>query len=271
MEDKKIDLREYYVNKYMPYQIAGNAIADLNPLVKGNIALALGIIGLAIPYLYIKIVICVLYCVIALIGKKGKAFAKLFWGVGIVLFAYLTIIRQISVDGEHVLFSIFGWDWTVEGFNVAINMTFSLIAFSGGILLFFYFTELRDFMYALERKGISHVTSYVVLSSMQTIKDLKKTSQTIMDSQRARGVETEGNFVHRMKALIPVISPLFLSALASTEERTIAMDARAFSVEREHTFLRQIKPAEKYEIVLAVFADVLLVVILVLKVMGKLG
>lgn len=103
---------------------------------------------------------------------------KVFWGVGAVLFIYLTIIRQLSVNGKQVLFSIFGWDWTVEGFQVAIDMTFSLIAFSGGILLFFYFTELRDFMYTLERK-VSHVTSYVVLSSMQTI-GLKKTSQTIM-------------------------------------------------------------------------------------------
>ena len=74
-----------------------------------------------------------------------------------------------------------------------------------------------------------------------------------------------------MKALIPVLSPLFLSALASTEEKTIAMDARAFSVEREHTFLRQIKAAEKYEVVLAVLSDIVLVVVLILKIMGKLG
>ena len=271
MGEQNIDLREYYRNKYMPYQMKGNCIADLNPLIKVNLALVFGIIGLVIPYLSVKIAICVFYCIIAAIGKKGVGFAKVFWGVGAVLFIYLTIIRQLSVNGKQVLFSIFGWDWTVEGFQVAIDMTFSLIAFSGGILLFFYFTELRDFMYTLERKGVSHVTSYVVLSSMQTIKDLKKTSQTIMDSQKARGVETEGNFWHRMKALIPLLSPLFLSALASTEEKTIAMDARAFSVEREHTFLRQIKAAEKYEVVLAVLSDIVLLVVLILKIMGKLG
>ena len=62
----------------------------------------------------------------------------------------------------------------MEGWESALDMTMTLCGFSGAVILFFTLTEMRDLMYALEKKGVSHVTSYVILASMHTITDLKK-------------------------------------------------------------------------------------------------
>ncbi len=49
-----------------------------------------------------------------------------------------------------------------------------------------------------------------------------------MESQSARGIETEGNVLVRSKAFLPVLGPVILSSIAATEERTITMETRAF-------------------------------------------
>ena len=269
--ERDIELREYYRKKYLSYQNRGNFVQDMNPLIKLNVFFALAILGVLISDWRIQLSICLVYYVIAMAGRKLKSFALLYSGVGITFFVFLVIVRQLSVEGSHVMFSILGWKWTWEGLQNAISMTLSLWVFSGAIILFFDLTEIRDLMYSLEMKGMSHVTSYVILASLQTSVDLKRTSQTIMDSQRARGVETEGNILVRVRALIPVLSPLFLSALASTEEKAVSMDARAFSVERAHTFLRELRPTPKYEVVIAVLVDICLAAVILLKITGRIG
>jgi energy-coupling factor transporter transmembrane protein EcfT len=111
-------------------------------------------------------------------------------------------------------------------------------------------------MYSLEKKGVSHTVSYIMLASFQTIKDLKKTTNTIMESQKARGIETEGSVKNRMKAFFPVLGPLILGAISGTEEKLIAMDARAFSVECPHSFLRELRPVPFYEKIITAVVDI---------------
>jgi energy-coupling factor transporter transmembrane protein EcfT len=86
-----------------------------------------------------------------------------------------------------------------------------------------------------------------MLASMQNIIDLRKASVTILDSQKSRGIETDGNVFVRTRAFFPTLGPLLLGAIASTEEKVIAMDARAFSVKGKHTFLRELAPVSPRE------------------------
>ena len=53
----------------------------------------------------------------------------------------------------------------------------------------------------------------------------------------------------------PVISPLMLGAIASAEEKSIAMDARAFSIDTPHTFLRELRVVPGWEKALNLAAD----------------
>lgn len=51
---------------------------------------------------------------------------------------------------------------------------------------------------------------------------------TIMDAQRSRGLETEGNLITRAKSFLPLISPVVMSSLINTRERAIALEIRGF-------------------------------------------
>lgn len=70
---------------------------------------------------------------------------------------------------------------------------------------------------------------------------LSDNSKTVMNAQRARGVETEGNVIVRAKAFFPTLVPLILGAVIGSEERVLTLEARGFSMQGEKTHLFNIE------------------------------
>jgi energy-coupling factor transport system permease protein len=71
--------------------------------------------------------------------------------------------------------------------------------------------------------------AYIILTSLQIIPRFQSKAQTILDAQRSRGLETEGTLIHRLRMIVPLISPLIMSSIIELDERAIALEARAFS------------------------------------------
>jgi energy-coupling factor transporter transmembrane protein EcfT len=251
-----------YTEKYDHYQLTGHWLVDFDPLAKLVIFLSIAAGSVAMRDWRYGAGVCVLYYIVAGICRRLKSFNKIFSKLLIVLGLVIVIIRLISVEGETVLVNVFGWEWTREALENGLTMASLVLSLSGAVIIFYEITPIRDLLYVLEQKGMSHVTSYIMLSSFQTIIDLKKTTQVILDSQKSRGVEVEGNVFVRGKALLPVLVPLLLGALSMAEERSIAMDARAFSVDAKHTFLRELRPMRTREkIITGIFVVYLLALI----------
>lgn len=238
-----------FVNSFRTWHKTGNFWCDLNPLTKLNICVAMAFSALFF-YDYRFGIPLILVCIaLALLSRKFKEFIKTFGAVSLTAIVFITLIRQIGMRTGNAtpLFTILGWTWYKEALIDGLNTTTFIMGFSGWFTLYFATTPMHDLMYTLEKKGMGHESSFVMLSSMQNIIDLRGAAVTILESQKARGIETEGNMLVRAKAFFPTLGPLILSAIASTEEKAIAMDARAFSVDRKHTFLREIEPMKKKE------------------------
>jgi energy-coupling factor transporter transmembrane protein EcfT len=256
-----------FINSFRGYQKTGNFWVDLNPITKLNICLALAISALVMMDYRYGIPLCLLICVVAAFSGKFKEFITLFGRLTLIIIVFVTLIRQIGMRTGNVtpLINIFGWQWYLESFIKGWNTITFILGFSGSLLLFFTTTPMRDLMYAFEQKGMSHENSFIMLASMQNIIDLRKASVVILESQKSRGIETEGNILVRAKAFFPTLGPLILAAIASTEQKAIAMDARAFSVHRKHTFLRELAPAKTAEKIIITTAWIWLAGIVVYK------
>lgn len=246
-----------FINSFNQYQKFDNWFLDFNPLSKMNILFALGLSAMIVKQWKYGFMLCILYCIFSLLVGCGKKFIRTF-SVLVLIFGFFTlVIRQFSVEGTTVIYTLFGvLPITEEALINGLDMASYLLGFCGAIILYFNTTEMRDLMYSLEKKGISHEISYIVLASFQTIIDLKKNTNMIMESQKARGIETEGSIVNRIKAFFPILGPLVLGAISSTEEKSIAMDARAFSLKCDHTFLRELRPVPLYEKIVVILVDV---------------
>lgn len=88
----------------------------------------------------------------------------------------------------------------------------------------------------------SHEIALMLSIALRYVPTLIDEAQKIMNAQRSRGVEfDEGNFVQRMKAIIPILVPLFVSAFNRAEEMANAMEARGYRGGEGRTKYRQLK------------------------------
>lgn len=251
-----------FARSFLKPKVNGNYIQNLNPLSKGNILFVLGASAFLVNQYWYGFLLSALYLVIAAAAGKFKPFFSIFAKVAVLFTVFLFLVRACFTDGSEILFQLWGIHVTPEGIILGLNSASLVLAFSGAFILFMTLTPMHQLMYALEQKGMSHIVSYITLSSFQTIADLGENAKTIMESQKARGIETEGNMFNRLKAYIPVLGPLVLNAISSAEEKTIAMDARAFSAPVPHTFLADLPPimhTEKYLVLCFNAALVLLI------------
>lgn len=95
----------------------------------------------------------------------------------------------------------------------------------------------------LTRLGFpSHEVALMLSIALRYVPTLMDEAQKIMNAQRARGVEfDEGSFIDRVKAMVPILIPLFVSAFNRADEMAIAMEARGYRGGEGRTKYRQLK------------------------------
>ena len=228
----------------------------LYPLTKLYLALALIISAFIIPshiYDYSMIIIC---GIIVSFENKLKIYSKriflsLFW-----LFTAIFIIQSLFIPAGEVWLKFGFISVYKEGVMKAISLTSKLTAIVSALTMLTLITPVKDFTLALEKKGLNPKAAFILMLTLQTIPEMKKQADVIMDSQKARGIETEGNVFVRAKALIPIFIPLVLSSIANTEERAITLEARGFSVGEKRTILYDIEKTKNdkiMKVILAIF------------------
>ena len=238
----------------------------LYPITKLFICLAL-LFSLFIISSYIHNYCMAIICgVIAVgFGVSLKTYAKriffsLFW-----LLIAIFIIQSVFLPSGEVLLKVGIISVYKEGLFKAIILTSRITAFVSILTLLILITPAKDFTIALEKKGLNSKAAFILLLSLQMIPEMKKQANVIMNSQKSRGVETEGNILVRAKALIPVFIPLVLSSIVNTEEKAITLEARGFSIGEKRTILDDIKETE-YDKKVKIFLMVFLILCIIWRV-----
>jgi energy-coupling factor transport system permease protein len=125
--------------------------------------------------------------------------------------------------------SIGPFDATVEGIDFAAQTIVRLLAISLSIGLFILTTDSRAFVHDLERRGVSPRFAFVALATVEAVPTLVERAATISASQRARGLDTEGGLRARIGGVLPLVGPAVITSLTDVEERSLALESRAFS------------------------------------------
>lgn len=221
-----------------------NKLAALHPSIKllivvlymictfiiGSIHLTdTGLSLLLIPWFLIIPVLCMASGAFLRSIKALKTVAV----VALIIF----LVQTFLVPGGSLLYS-FGFLKIYEkGLKTAISLSVMIMNIAGIFVWLFQTTENKEIASALEESGMNYKAAYVFTSTLQMIEILGKDSKTIMNAQKARGVETEGNMIVRAKAFFPSLVPLVLGAVISSEERVLTLEARGFSIQGEKTHL----------------------------------
>ncbi|MBO4204407.1 energy-coupling factor transporter transmembrane component T [Micromonospora echinofusca] len=225
----------------------GNRVRDMHPLNVAVVLACISLLALVTPRPVGLVAGCVAFLGLAVAAGVGvpfaRLYAKLLLGVGLVLF----VLRAAFADGNQVLFEWGPLAPTREGVRDGTDFALTVMVLCGALTLYFALVPMKTLMLALELRGMPPQATYILLASFQAISDLSRSARVVMDAQRSRGIETEGNLWVRAKAFLPVLAPVFITALNQTEERAVALDARAFNSGIPHTHLLQLRPTPTWE------------------------
>ncbi len=141
----------------------------------------------------------------------------------------VVLVSAFTRAGETVLFVVGPFDVTLEGVDFAAQTVVRLLAISTALGLFALTTPPRAFVLDLERRGVSPRLAFVAIATVEAVPTLIERGSTIAEAQRARGLDTEGGIVARLRGLLPIVGPMILGSLTDVEERSLALESRAFS------------------------------------------
>jgi energy-coupling factor transport system permease protein len=138
------------------------------------------------------------------------------------------LVSVFTRVGTTVLFTIGPFDATAEGVDFAGQILVRLFAISTAIGLFGLTTDPRALVKDLERRGLSSRFAFVAAATLEAVPAMVERAQVIQASQRARGLDTEGSIRARLRGVLPLVAPVIMSSLTEVEERTLALEVRAF-------------------------------------------
>jgi energy-coupling factor transport system permease protein len=139
------------------------------------------------------------------------------------------LVSVFTRAGSTVLFEIGPFEATLEGVDFAGQTLIRLLAISLSIGLFVLTTDPRAFVLDLERRGVRPRFAFVAVATLEAVPTLVERAATIAESQRARGLDTEGSLRARLRGLLPIVGPVIITSLTDVEERSLALESRAFS------------------------------------------
>jgi energy-coupling factor transport system permease protein len=206
-----------------------SAYHRLNPLTKAVVA-TVGSVGAFAAGGYIgPIAIVLAMLVLALRAGVPGRLVRVSLLLTLPIAISVVLVSVFTRAGTTVLFTVGPFDATWEGVDFAAQTLVRLLAISLSIGLFVLTTHPRAFVLDLERRGVSPRVAFVAVATIEAVPALVERASVIGESQRARGLDTEGTFRARLRGVLPMVGPVIIGALTDVEERSLALESRAFS------------------------------------------
>lgn len=155
----------------------------------------------------------------------------------VVILIFTGFLNIFFTSGKHELFSL--WKITIywEGIERAVFMTLRIMMLIAGTFLLTYTTSpisltdgLESLLGPLKKIRLPvHELAMMMCIALRFIPTLIEETDKIMSAQKARGADFEsGNLFQRVKALVPILVPLFISAFRRADELATAMECRCY-------------------------------------------
>ena len=165
----------------------------------------------------------------------------------IILFTF--VLNLFMIRGE-VLWSLGFLHITKQGLHTAVFLAIRLIFLIIGSSMLTLTTRpisltdgIEKLLNPLKRfKVPAHELAMMMTIALRFIPTLMEETDKIMKAQQARGADFEsGNLMRRIKALIPILVPLFISAFRIASDLAMAMEARCYRGDHGRTRMNAMK------------------------------
>ena len=155
----------------------------------------------------------------------------------VMILIFTGVLNIFFTDGETVLVSFWVITITLEGVVRAFFMMIRILMLISGTFLLTYTTSpialtdgLESLLGPLKKIKLPvHELAMMMCIALRLIPTLIEETDKIMSAQKARGADFEtGSLMQRVKALVPILVPLFISAFRRADELATAMECRCY-------------------------------------------
>ncbi len=175
----------------------------------------------------------------------------------LIVIAIFTIIIWFIFGGGNL-------GGVIYGISIAIRIDITIIAG----MIFLSTTRNEEVAIGLVRLGIPYRFGFAVSTALRLVPTIASTGLTIGQAQRSRGLDLDsGNLIERIRKYVPLLVPVFVSTIRSTNVFSMALESKGFGASPKRTFYLQPTISWRDGVVLAVLVA-LLVAAFVLRAIG---
>ncbi len=220
----------------LKFRKVSSPIHDLDPRIKFVFVLVIFVLAVVFAEILPLLFLFILQLPFVLLARVGKQWLRSLKGA--IFFAVLIFLMNFIVS-----FIYAGYVVTAQMIENAFTMTFRFIVLVSSFSIFFLTTSPDVLGLALEQSHIPYEFCFAFTTAVRFVPVLADEAQTIMDAQKARGLELEkGNFLKRVRNYIPILVPLIVNAIRRSLELAEAMESRAWGATKKRTNLYVLKP-----------------------------
>jgi energy-coupling factor transport system permease protein len=237
----------------LKFRKVSSPIHNLDPRIKFVYVIAIFVAAIMFKTIIPLAVLFVMQLPFVFIAHVEKQWVRSMRGAAF-LAAFIFIINIVT--------TYFTSSYTLSAFAIenALAMTLRFVVLVESFSVFFLTTSPDHLGLALEQSKVPFEFAFAFTTAVRFVPVLAEEAQTIMDAQKARGLELEkGNLMKRIRNYIPVLIPLIVSAIRRSLELAEAMESRAWGACKKRTNLYSLK-LHKGDYALLAISIVILVV-----------
>src|SRR5919199_5304460 len=204
--------------------------------------------------------------IVLLFGYLAKVLINLkrIWFILVAIAIVSIILWVIFGRGQTPLFLFVERESLLYGIGIALRIDITIIAG----MIFLSTTRNEEIATGLVKLGIPYRFAFAVSTALRLVPTIAATGSTIGQAQRSRGLDLEsGNLIERVRKNAPLLVPVFVSTIRSTNVFSMALESKGFGAASKRTFFLQTAMGRRDVLVMVVFV-VLLAGSIALRVAG---
>lgn len=194
-----------------------------------------------------------------------------------ILLIFMFILNLFFTSGENVWLNLGFWKLTGEAVLQSCFISIRIILLVAGASMLTLTTSPIALTDGIEKllaplkifRFPAHELAMMMTIALRFVPTLMDESDKIRNAQMSRGADFEsGNIFKRVKSMIPILIPLFVSSFRKADELAIAMESRCYHGGEGRTRMKQLKfrKEDLFAILITlVFTASLIVLLIVLK------
>src|SRR5215204_7434044 len=194
--------------------------------------------------------------VVLFFGYLSRTLANLrrIWFILVAIAIVSIILWSIFGSGETPFFLFVEQEALLYGISIALRIDITIIAG----MIFLSTTRNEEVAIGLVRLGLPYRFAFAVSTALRLVPTIVTTGLTISQAQRSRGLDLKsGSVVQRIRKYVPLLVPVFVSTIRSTNVFSMALESKGFGASPKRTFFLQTAMGRRDVLVVVPFAVLL--------------